>query len=160
MSSLRYVLKSLVCAAALVSASACASTEESREASAVRTFHRQLQSGQLDQIYEGSSEFLRGQLSDAQFRKFLWQTRSLGAFQDTARAHYERTQVPGKPDLIVAFYNTRYEKASCLESFSWHVEASGDLKLATYSCAPNMKVTCGPKCETSPVPEPSFASLP
>ena len=42
---------------------------------------------------------------------------------------------------MLAFYNSRYAKASCLESFSWRVEQDA-LKLAAYSCAPNMQVSC------------------
>ena len=150
-------------AAALVSASACAN-DLSHEERAVRAFHQQLDAGQHDAIYANSSDFLRGQLSEAQFKQFLSQTKSLGRFKETERAHYTRTQVPGQPDLIVAFYNSKYERASCIESFTWRVETSG-LKLATYSCAPNMKVTCpgsaaGASCETSPVPAPGFAGPP
>ena len=57
---------------------------------------------------------------------------------------------------MLAYYNTRYAKASCLESFSWSVEKGG-LKLATYSCARDMQVSCpggiaGAKCETTPAP--------
>jgi hypothetical protein len=143
-----------------VSTSACA-TEQRLEENAVRAFHQRLEAGQQDLIYANASDFLRGQLSEAQFRQFLAQTRNLGRFQETERAHYTRAKVPGHPDLVVAFYNSRYEKASCLESFTWHVEPNG-LKLATYSCAPNMKVTCpgGASCETSPVPAPGIAGLP
>jgi hypothetical protein len=158
-----YVLGCVCAAATLVTAAAC-TTDQSLEEKAVRAFHQQLESGQHDLIYANSSEFLRGQLSEAQFRRFLAETRRLGRFQETERAQYRRTKVPGQPDLIVAFYNSRYERASCLESFTWRVEATG-LKLATYSCAPNMKVTCpggvaGTSCETSPVPAPGIAGLP
>jgi hypothetical protein len=160
MKSLKFVVSGMCAAAALLGASAC-SSEQRLETNAVRAFHDRLEAGQHDLIYANSSDFLRGQLSEAQFRKFLSQTRSLGRFQDTERAHYTRTKVPGQPDLVVAFYNSRYEHASCLESFTWRVEPGG-LKLATYSCAPNMKVTCqnGQSCETSPVPAPGFAGLP
>ena len=138
--------------------------EHSREEVAVREFHQRLQQNRADLIYAGSSDFLRSQLSEAQFKQFLAQTRSLGSLQDTERAHYTRTEVPGGPDLVVAFYNSRYEKAPCLESFSWRVEPEG-LKLANYSCAPNMRVSCpgggvGSACETSPVPQPGIAGLP
>jgi hypothetical protein len=161
MSSIKNILRCVCGAAALVSAQACTSSEHRLETSAVRAFHQRLDAGQHDQIYANASDFLRRQLSEAQFRQFLTQTRSLGRFQETERAQYTRTKVPGQPDLVVAFYNSRYEKASCLESFTWQVEQSG-LKLATYSCAPNMKVTCGPSssCETTPVPAPGFAGLP
>jgi hypothetical protein len=156
----QYVLGGVCVAVSLVSAAAC-SSEQSIEARAVRAFHERLEAGQHDLIYANSSDFLRAQLSEAQFRKFLTQTRSLGRFQESERAHYARTKVPGHPDLIVAFYNSRYEKASCLESFTWHADVNG-LKLATYSCAPNMKVTCSgsESCETSPVPAPGIAGLP
>ena len=67
---------------------------------------------------------------------------------------------------MLAFYNSRYSRASCLESFSWQVAKDG-LKLASYSCARNMQVSCpggvaGSKCETSPVSAPALglASLP
>jgi hypothetical protein len=134
-----------------------------REEIAVREFHQRLAQDQSNLIYASSSEFLRDQLSEAQFRSFLAQTRSLGGLQATERAQYTRRKVSGGPDLVVAFYNTRYERASCLESFSWRVEPEG-LKLATYSCAPNMQVTClggiAGSCETSPVPQPGIAGLP
>jgi hypothetical protein len=139
-------------------------TEHSREEVAVREFHQRLEQNRADLIYQGSSDFLKKQLSEGQFRKFLAETRSLGALQETERAHYTRTKVAGDADLVVAFYNTRYEKAACLESFSWRVEPEG-LKLANYSCAPNMRVSCpggvaGSACETSPVPQPGIAGLP
>lgn len=139
-------------------------TEQGREEVAVREFHQRLAEGRADLIYAGSSDFLRGQLSEAQFRKFLAETRSLGPLQETERAHYTRTEVPGQPDLVVAFYNSRFERAPCLESFSWRVEPEG-LKLANYSCALNMRVSCpgggvGAACETSPVPQPGIAGLP
>jgi hypothetical protein len=148
----------MLCAAA----SGCAA-EQRREEVAVREFHQRLDQNRSDLIYASSSEFLRGQLSEAQFRHFLAQTRNLGELHQTERAHYARTKVEGGPDLVVAFYNSRYAKASCLESFSWRVEPEG-LKLATYSCAPNMQVTClggiAGSCETSPVPQPGIAGLP
>ena len=152
----------LGCALVLAAVSACGG-DQSREAVAVREFHQRLSQNRTDLIYASSSEFLRGQLSEPQFRQFLAQTRTLGALLETERAHFTRTSVPGGPDLVVAFYNSRYAKAACLESFSWRVE-SGGLKLAQYSCAPNMQVTCpggvaGAACETSPVPQPQIAGL-
>jgi hypothetical protein len=157
----------IVCTGASILMSGTAlgcATEHSREEVAVREFHQRLEQNRADLIYQGSSDFLKKQLSEAQFHKFLAETRSLGALQDTERAQYTRTKVPGDMDLVVAFYNTRYEKAACLESFSWRVEPEG-LKLANYSCAPNMRVSCpggvaGSSCETSPVPQPGFAGLP
>jgi len=153
----------LVSAAALITAAGC-SSEQGREEVATRAFHHMLQQDRADLIYAGSSEYLRGQTSESAFHRFLAQTRDLGTLQQTERAHYNRTEIPGGPDLVVAFYNSRFAKASCLESFSWRVEKDG-LKLATYSCAPNMQVTCtggfvGSKCETSPVPRPGFAGAP
>jgi hypothetical protein len=145
-----------VCAIALVAASGCTATDGRREEIAVREFHQRLEQNRADLIYANSSDFLRNQLSEAQFRHFLAETRNLGELRGTERAHYTRAAVPGQPDLVVAFYNSRYAKASCLESFSWRVEPEG-LKLASYSCAPNMQVICpggvaGSSCETSPVP--------
>jgi hypothetical protein len=143
---------------------AACSSDESAEAVAVREFHQRLEQGRVDLIYSGSSEFLKAQLSEGQFRQFLAETRGLGRLEDSARAHYNRTSVHGGPDIVLAFYNSRYAKASCLESFSWHVE-NGGLKLATYSCAQNMQVSCpggiaGAACETSPAPVLGLASLP
>jgi hypothetical protein len=154
-------LSILVCGGA---ATAC-SSDASREEIAVREFHERLADGRVDQIYANSSEYLKSQLSEGQFRQFLAGTSGLGRLEDSSRAQYTRTAVPGKPDLVLAFYNSRYTKASCLESFSWHVEG-GALKLATYSCAQNMQVSCpggvaGSMCETSPAPPAlGLASLP
>lgn len=157
---LRVVGRIVVCAAALGIASGCAA-DRTHEDAAVQEFHRQLERGRVDLIYADSSTFLRDQLSEAQFRHLVAQTRKLGRFEDSDRAQVMRTPVPGQPDLVVAFYNSRYAKASCLESFSWRAE-SGALKLASYSCAPNMQVSCpfGSACETSPIPSPGLASLP
>ena len=147
------------------SLSGCSSSEESREAFAVREFHHRLEHGRVDLIYANSSELLKGQLSEPQFRHFLASTRGLGRLEASERAHYDRTSVEGGSDLVLAFYNSRYSKASCLESFSWQVEKDG-LKLASYSCARNMQVSCpggvaGAKCETSPAaPALGLASLP
>ena len=150
---------SVLIASAAVSA-ACGS-EQKREEVAAREFHQRLEQDRVDLIYAGSSSFLRDQLSEPQFRLSLAQTRNLGALVETSRAQYRRTKVEGGGELVTAYYNSRFEKASCLEAFSWRVEPEG-LKLATYSCAPNMQVTClggiG-ACETSPV-APSIASLP
>jgi hypothetical protein len=156
-------VKTVVCAVTVGVACGCAA-ERTTEDSAVQEFHQRLQQDRADLIYAGASTFLRDQLSEAQFRHFLSETRSLGALEQTERAQLTRTSVPGGPDLIVAFYNSRYEQATCLESFSWHAEKEG-LKLASYSCARNMQVSCpggvaGSKCETSPVPTPGFAGLP
>jgi hypothetical protein len=144
----------------------CSSSEQSREAIAVREFHQHLEQGRVDLIYANSSEFLKGQLSEPQFRHFLADTRGLGRLEASERAHYDRTTVEGGSDLVMAFYNSRYAKASCLESFSWQVEKDG-LKLASYSCARDMQVSCpggiaGSKCETSPAPAAvlGLASLP
>jgi hypothetical protein len=144
--------------------SGCSSGEESREAVAVREFHQRLEQGRVDLIYAGASDLLKGQLSEAQFRHFLAETRRLGRLQVSERAHYDRTSVAGGSDIVLAFYNSRYSKASCLESFSWQVEKDG-LKLAAYSCARDMQVSCpggvaGSKCETSPAPALGLASLP
>ena len=155
----RHQLSGLAIGAALVMLTgtlAGCSSEQSREALAVREFHQRLEQGRVDLIYANSSEFLRSQLSEAQFRHFLAETKRLGRLEGTERAHYNRTTVEGGPDIVLAFYNSRYAKASCLESFSWRVEGN-DLKLATYSCARNMQVSCpggvaGSKCETSPAP--------
>ena len=157
----------IVCTGASILMSGAAlgcANEHNREEVAVREFHQRLEQNRTDLIYQSSSDFLKKQLSEAQFRRFLTETRNLGALQNTERAHYTRTTIPGDTDLVVAFYNTRYEKAACLESFSWRVEPEG-LKLANYSCAPNMRVSCpggttGSTCETSPVPQPGIAGLP
>jgi hypothetical protein len=144
----------------------CSSSDESREAVAVREFHQRLEQGRVDLIYASSSELLKGQLSEAQFRHFLAETRGLGRLEASERAHYDRTPVAGGSDIVLAFYNSRYSKAACLESFSWQVEKEG-LKLAAYSCARDMQVSCpggiaGSKCETTPAPAPALglASLP
>lgn len=159
------LVKTVASAAALAAAFACGSSSaRTPEDAAVSEFHTRLQQGRADLIYADASSFLRDQLSEAQFRHFLAETRSLGALEQTARAQLTRTEVPGGADLVVAFYNSHYEKASCLESFSWRAEKDG-LKLASYSCARDMQVKCpggvaGSKCETSPVPAPGVAGLP
>ena len=156
-------LASSVLAAALVASGGC-NTEQSREETAASEFRQRLARNQVDVIYEGSSPELRSKLSEQDFRRTVSQTQVLGILQHTERAHYARTQVAGEPDLVVAFYNSRFTKGNCLESFSWRMEPSG-LKLASYSCAPNMQVTCtggraGSQCQTSPVPAPGFAGAP
>ena len=160
-------LISSVALAVLVAAAGCSGrNEQSREAVAVREFHQRLEQGRVDLIYASASDFLKSQLSEAQFRQFLSETRRLGRLEDSERAHYNRTAVENGPDLVLAFYNSRYAKASCMESFSWHIEQD-TLKLASYSCARNMQVSCpggvaGAKCETTPVTTAAlgFASLP
>jgi hypothetical protein len=151
---------------ATLAVSACSGREQHREAAAVREFHQRLEQGRVDLIYASSSDYLKQQLSEGQFRQFLAEARDLGRLEDSERAHYTRTAVENGPDIVLAFYNSRYSKASCLESFSWHVEKDA-LKLAGYSCARNMQVTCpggvaGAKCETSPVATAAlgFASVP
>jgi hypothetical protein len=166
-SRLYRVVSGLAIGAAIITLGAVSSgcsSEESREAVAVREFHQRLEQGRVDLIYANASELLKGQLSEAQFRHFLAQTRVLGRLEASERAHYDRTPVEGGSDLVLAFYNSRYSKASCLESFSWQVEKEG-LKLAAYSCARDMQVSCpggvaGAKCETSPAPALGLASLP
>jgi len=133
------------------------SSDKGREEAAAREFRMRLAQNRADLIYKDASVALRQKMTEQEFRKLLYQSQAMGIVQQTERAHYTRTPV-GESDLVVTFYNTRYTKGSCLESFSWRVE-SNDLKLATYSCAPNMQVTCkgGQSCETSPVPAPGFA---
>jgi hypothetical protein len=148
-------------AAACVSVAGC-NSEQSREEMAAREFHQRLAQNRVDLIYANSSDQLKAQWSEAQFRKMLSQTQAYGILQDSERAHYARAQMKGSPDVVLAYYNSRFATTACLEAFSWRVEASG-LKLETYSCAPNMQVTCsdggtGAKCETSPTPQPGFAS--
>jgi hypothetical protein len=148
----------------VVSLGACRS-EQRREERAVREFHQRLEQGRADLIYANASTALRAQFSEAQFKQFLADTGTLGRVHSSERAQYNRTPVSGGPDLVLAYYNTRYAKASCLESFSWSVEGE-TLKLASYSCARDMQVSCpggvaGAKCETSPVgPALGFASAP
>ena len=146
------------CAALTLTCGCGTPTEERREAAAVRDFHQQLGTGRTDVIYANSSDFLRGQFSEEQFHRSLLGTRIMGRLEASERAHYTRTTAANGGDLVMAFYNTKYAKGSCLETFTWRVEA-GALKLAAYSCAPNMKVTCGGgvACETSPVPVPGIA---
>jgi hypothetical protein len=140
-----------------VLACGCGTTEQSREAAATREFHDRLSEGRADLIYASSSDFLRGQFSEQQFERSIFKTRIMGRLEATERAHYTRTAAEGG-DLVMAYYNSRYSKGSCLETFTWRVDGEG-LKLAAYSCAPNMKVTCGggSACETTPVPTPGFA---
>ena len=140
--------------AAIVSLSAC-NSEKRLEERAVSEFHKNLEQGRADLIYSSSSSFLRAQFSEAQFGQFLSETGKLGRVESSERAQYNRTSVSGGPDLVLAYYNTRYAKAACLESFSWRIEG-GSLKLASYSCARDMQVSCpggiaGSKCETSPM---------
>ena len=166
MQALKYrVVIGLAFGAAIVGLSAC-NSEQRREEHAVREFHQRLEQGRADLIYTNSSAFLRAQFSEAQFKQFLSETGVLGRLEGSERAQYNRTSVSGGPDLVLAYYNTRYAKASCLESFSWSVE-DGALKLAAYSCARDMRVSCpggiaGSKCETSPVASTALglASLP
>jgi hypothetical protein len=157
------LVKTFACAVVVAAACGC-SDNRTPEDAAVSEFHTRLQQGRADLIYADASGFLRDQLSEAQFRRFLAETHDLGALEQTERAQLTRTEVPGGPDLVVAFYNSHYEKAACLESFSWRAEQNG-LKLASYSCARNMRVSCsgggaGGTCETSPVPAPGIAGLP
>ena len=159
----QHLVKAFACAVGLAVACAC-TADRTPEDAAVSEFHKRLQQGRADLIYADASTFLRDQLSEAQFRHFLADTRNLGALEQSERAQMTRTAVPGGPDLVVAFYNSHYEKAACLESFSWRAEKDG-LKLASYSCARDMRVNCpggvaGVKCETSPVPTPGVAGLP
>jgi hypothetical protein len=131
-------------------------SNERRAEQAVREFHLHLSQDRADLIYANASEFLRAHMTEAELRKSLSETRGLGAFQETDRAHYLRTNVPGGQEIITSIHNSRFARAACVESFSWHVEAN-TLKLSTYSCAPNMQVTCtnallGTRCETTPVP--------
>ncbi len=145
---------SLALGASIIGLSAC-NTEQRREQRAVRQFHQQLEQGRADLIYAGASSILRAQFSEAQFKHFLSETGVLGRVESSERAQYKRTSVSDGPDLVLAYYNTRYAKASCLESFSWQFE-DGALKLAAYSCARNMQVSCpgglaGSRCETTPV---------
>ena len=151
-------LRRAVLCAGLAFACGCGTTEQSRERDAVRLFHDQLGEGRADLIYAGSSEFLRAQFSKDQFERSLFKTRIMGRLEGTEQAHYTRTKADGGGELVMAYYNSRYSKGACLESFTWRLE-NQDLKLAGYSCAPNMKVTCaaGASCETSPVPPPGFA---
>jgi hypothetical protein len=156
-------LASTVLAVALAAAGGC-NTEQGREETAASEFRQRLARNQVNLIYEGSSSALRAKTTEQEFRKSLSQTQVMGVLQHTERAHYARTPVPGEPDLVVAFYNSRFTKGNCLESFSWRMEPAG-LTLASYSCAPNMQVTCtggraGSQCETSPVPQPGFAGAP
>ena len=149
------------CAVSALTCACAASTEESREAVATREFHEQLRDGRTDLIYAQSSGFLRAQYSQDQFHRSLLDTRIMGRLEATQRAHYTRTTSGDGADLVMGFYNTRFAKGSCLETFTWRVESSG-LKLAAYACARNMQVTCGSgaACETSPVPVPGIAGLP
>jgi hypothetical protein len=157
----------LAIGAVLVTVSGC-STGQNREGAAVNEFHQRLAQGRIDLIYSSASDSLRAQLSEAQFRQSLSEATSLGRLQDSEQAHVNRTTMPGGAEVVLAFYNSRYAKAACLESFTWHIEKGG-LKLATYSCARNMQVSCpgsvaGAACETSPAPAQAdtlgLASLP
>jgi hypothetical protein len=145
---------SLAFGASIIGLSAC-NSEHRREERAVREFHQQLEQGRVDLIYARASSALRAQFSQAQFERFLSEAGMLGRVETSERAQYKRTAVANGPDLVLAYYNTRYAKASCLESFSWQFE-DGALKLASYSCARDMQVSCpgglaGSTCETTPV---------
>jgi hypothetical protein len=133
-------------------------SEQGREEAAAREFRQRLAQNRSDLIYKEASASLRQKMSEAEFRKLLYAPQALGIPTQAERAHYNRTSMPGESDIVVTFYNSRFTKGACLESFSWRMEADG-LKLATYSCAPNMQVTCtgGSSCVTSPVPPPGFA---
>jgi hypothetical protein len=133
-------------------------SEQGREEAAARQFRMRLAQNRADLIYKEASESLRSKMTEKEFRKLLFQPQAMGILEQTERAHFARTQVAGESDVVLTFYNSRFTKGSCLESFTWRMETDV-LKLATYSCAPNMKVTCsgGSACETSPVPAPGFA---
>ena len=144
---------------ALLTIVACGGNpEQAREEAAAREFRVRLAQNRADLIYKDASETLRSKLTEKEFRKLLFQAQAMGILEQTERAHYARTQVTGESDVVLTFYNSRFTKGACLESFTWKMEADA-LKLATYSCAPNMQVTCsgGSSCETSPVPAPGFA---
>jgi hypothetical protein len=145
--------------AAVALLTACGgNTEQGREEAAAREFRQRLAQNRADLIYESASGSLRQSVKEAEFRKRLFQAQVLGVLEQTERAHFARTKVPGEPDLILTYYNTRFAKGSCLESFSWRTEGNS-FKLVAYSCAPNMQVKCSAdtQCETSPVPTPGFA---
>jgi hypothetical protein len=152
---LRLVLASAV--AVMLVAACGGSTEQGREEAAARQFRQRLAQNRTDLIYNDASDALRSTMSEAEFRKLLLQSQVLGIAEQSDRAHYARTTISGA-DTVMTFYNTRFTKGACAESFSWRHEGDG-LKLAAYSCAPNMQVTCnaGASCETSRVPLPGFA---
>jgi hypothetical protein len=133
------------------------STEQGREEAAARQFRQRLAQNRTDLIYKEASESLRSSMSEAELRKQLAQSQVLGIAEQSDRAHYTRATISGA-DTVMTYYNTRFTKGTCAESFSWRQEGEG-LKLAAYSCAANMQVTCnaGASCETSRVPLPGFA---
>jgi hypothetical protein len=144
--------------AAVMLVAACGgSTEQGREEAAARQFRQRLAQNRTELIYQEASASLRSAMSEAEFRKMLLQSQVLGIAEQSERAHYTRTSISGA-DTVLTFYNTRFTKGTCAESFSWQPDGEG-LKLAAYSCAPNMQVTCnaGSACETSRVPAPGFA---
>lgn len=142
----------------VISLAACGgSTEQGREEAAARQFRQRLAHNRTDVIYKEASASLRSAMTEAEFKKLLLPSQVLGAAEQAERAHYTRTTISGS-DTVLTFYNTRFTKGTCAESFSWQAEGEG-LKLAAYSCAANMQITCSGSaaCETSRVPPPGFA---
>lgn len=143
---------------AVMSLAACGgSTEQGREEAAAREFRQRLAQNKTDVIYKEASASLRSAMTEAELKKLLMPSQVLGIAEQAERAHYTRTSIGGS-DTVMTYYNTRFTKGTCAESFSWKQEGEG-LKLAAYSCAANMQVTCtgGASCETSRVPAPGFA---
>src|SRR5262245_17445479 len=97
------VTSAVVLAVALAASGACSSnTEQGREEAAATEFRQRLAQNRVEQIFS-SSEFLRNKYTADDFRRTAAQVQVLGILQQTERAHYKRTQIPGEPDLIVAF---------------------------------------------------------
>ena len=152
------LVSGLAIGAVLVTIGGC-SSEQSREAVAVNEFHQRLAQGRVDLIYSSASEFAARPVERSAVPAVLWPRRAASAgSRSPSVPNTIGRQVPGGPELVLAFYNSRYAKRVVPRIV--HVASGGtDLKLATYSCARNMQVSCpggiaGSACETSPVPGP------
>ena len=120
----RFRLATLVLAvASAVILSSCGYSDDTAAARAgVATFHSQLNSNQVQSIYEGADDAFRKATNEPDFDAFMNAVRrKLGNVQQSQLTSYRVGYFTGQGTVVTLVYQTQFAGGSGTEEFAWHV---------------------------------------
>lgn len=103
----------------------------------VAEFHRNMNAGKFDDIYNQSDAAFRQSSTKEDLLKFLAAVHNkLGTAGSTSRAGINvNTNTNGT--FVTVTYTTQYDKGTAAETFTWRKGVTGDLKLVGYDIRSN-----------------------
>jgi hypothetical protein len=103
--------------------SSCGYNEDKAAAeTGVRTFHSQLNSGEMHAIYTGADDAFQKATSEPDFDAFMGAVhRKLGDVERSELTNYRVGYFTGQGTVVTLVYQSQFAGGSGTEEFAWHI---------------------------------------